>query len=720
MIDQAGKGALAFDERLRLQKMLQQSGLYQGDIDADLGAQSKAAMASFKEANPTPALSAEAAQQAMKVETARLLSRNNLSSDDKRDLQHLLKAQGYGSSPIDGVLGKNSQSGMAAFIAQNPDSLGAVHTDHLQAMIRAGQGSQLKAAFDQSPAAQARLKETLESAGNLERLPPGGDKIVTTQTLLAAAGFYGTETAKAAEEIGGYIGGKTLQAVAQAEQRLYATPSSQVAPDTPSETAPRDAAVDIFATASISDLQAMLKNGEGDTLKAAYADSPAGKARLTEALQEAGDLTRLSARSEQAYAVQTLLAASGHFDVPTALLGREIDGIVGPNTLRAAAAFGGITAPAAETDKEGLSETFNSAAPAVPPPELKAAPDGRELTSVPADAIAAAWDKTFGRKSEAAADGSLQQVSYQQPKTLIVLDPGHNETRHGAPKPNPGTYSKAHDVTEVQLVDAVSLRTAEILEQQGYAVAFTRVPGETFDHTRDFSRSLSSRPQYAQNLGQEIGADNVIFISMHADGVESGSPRGGAIYVQGRNGNPQREASQDLARAMASNYEISGVPTEVKTASFSVLRDFEKRVSPQDPAQKGYAAVLVELGYLTTPGEAALLKGMMNNPDAAARMLAQGIMTYDRQRNPQFLIAAAEADQLEGQPKTEATMAQNSFAPPLTASISREMAGGIISAVQLKDSFTTAHNHTPEPNAPAIEDSPSPLRQREQNQVLSR
>ena len=176
---------------------------------------------------------------------------------------------------------------------------------------------------------------------------------------------------------------------------------------------------------------------------------------------------------------------------------------------------------------------------------------------------------------------------------LIVIDPGHGG-------PDSGTQGQA-SVPEKAVVLDVALQLASILEQAGSRVELTRrgdylpAPG---------SRGLSARVDLARVPGTDV------FISLHADAHADPSVRGVTTYYY-------RADSLPLARAIHEELvDRLGAPDRgIRRTEFYVIQ-----AAP-------VPAVLVELGYMTHPQEAALLSRADYRRRAAAA-IAEGLARY--------------------------------------------------------------------------------------------
>ena len=115
------------------------------------------------------------------------------------------------------------------------------------------------------------------------------------------------------------------------------------------------------------------------------------------------------------------------------------------------------------------------------------------------------------------------------------------------------------------------------------------------------------------------------FVSIHADGDQTGSPRGYKLARSTISATP--EADDGLVRAVYAEYgEATGLPRDDDRISRRMTgyyafnsRRYCHAVAP------GVPAVILETGYLTSATDRQLLLG---RPDAAARGIARGLLRY--------------------------------------------------------------------------------------------
>lgn len=175
----------------------------------------------------------------------------------------------------------------------------------------------------------------------------------------------------------------------------------------------------------------------------------------------------------------------------------------------------------------------------------------------------------------------------------IVVDPGHGG-------PDSGARGQG-SVPEKAVVLEVALQLAALLEQAGSRVELTR-QGDYLPAPA--SRGLAARVERARTAGAEV------FISLHADAHADPSVRGVTTYYH-------RADSLPLARAIHQEL-VEGLGAQsrgIRRGDFYVLQ-----ASP-------VPAVLVELGYMTNPEEAARL-ARADYQRRAAAAVAEGLARY--------------------------------------------------------------------------------------------
>ncbi|QYX30363.1 N-acetylmuramoyl-L-alanine amidase [Sphaerospermopsis torques-reginae] len=178
-------------------------------------------------------------------------------------------------------------------------------------------------------------------------------------------------------------------------------------------------------------------------------------------------------------------------------------------------------------------------------------------------------------------------------KLLVVIDPGHGGKDPGAIGIG-GTREK-------DIILPISLRVAEVLQQNGVQVILTR--------DSDYFVSLPGRVQMAERANADV------FVSIHANSVGLSRPEVSGLETY------YYDNGLGLARAVHNRIlqSVNVRDRRVRKARFYVLR------------KSSMPSILVETGYLTGREDIAKLR----NPTYQRQMgeaIAQGILQYLRQR----------------------------------------------------------------------------------------
>ena len=180
----------------------------------------------------------------------------------------------------------------------------------------------------------------------------------------------------------------------------------------------------------------------------------------------------------------------------------------------------------------------------------------------------------------------------------IYVDQGHNPV-------NPNAGAEGNGLREQDITYRVGQELAVLLRADpNYEVRLSR-PTEDTQLGTSLNSSLQARVQDANAWGADY------FISLHNNASEIASASGTESYVYSRSG----QAFPLAESIVTSVTDITGLPdrgTFVRSGLY-VLR---KTAMP---------AVLVELGFITNPGDAAL---MSQNPGLFAQGVYQGIRNY--------------------------------------------------------------------------------------------
>ena len=332
------------------------------------------------------------------------------------------------------------------------------------------------------------------------------------------------------------------------------------------------------------------------------------------------------------YNLQTLLSIGGY--QPGGL-----DGIVGSRTLGAVNRF--RTQDIAPDGPPARADQSSANRPAIPRTSgtvvsqgVTKLYDGENGYGVSNLAIEKAWSRITGEKiPEPYDDGRYYYAGSAAPadnaRPLIVIDLGHGADI-GYVTLDSGAVSQT-GLSEVDVVDPVSLAMAERLYAQGYQVAFTRNPGEQLRVEGTHGQTLRVRPDFAHALADEIGANGVIFVSMHANSFKQDSrANGGRIYVDVDGARIANANSGELGRSLAKNFTIASKSSSVRhIGNLCVIDRFENKVTDAKSA-----AVLVELGFLSNDKDLAALAHMRDHPEKAASQIVAGIEDHVKSTTP--------------------------------------------------------------------------------------
>ena len=180
----------------------------------------------------------------------------------------------------------------------------------------------------------------------------------------------------------------------------------------------------------------------------------------------------------------------------------------------------------------------------------------------------------------------------------IFIDQGHNPV-------NPNAGAEGNGLREQDLVYTIGQRLADLLRANpDYEVRLSRPTRESQLGTST-GTSLSARVNEANRWGADY------FISLHTNAASSASASGSEAYVYDRN-----------SRAFGFAGDILTNLTDV-----TGLRDRGVQARPglYVLRKTQMPAVLVELGFITNPGDATLMR---DNPGLFAEGIYRGIREY--------------------------------------------------------------------------------------------
>ena len=182
--------------------------------------------------------------------------------------------------------------------------------------------------------------------------------------------------------------------------------------------------------------------------------------------------------------------------------------------------------------------------------------------------------------------------------TKIYIDQGHNPE-------NPNAGAEGNGLQEQNLTYRIGIELAELLRQNpDFEVRLSRPTPSTALGTSN-TTSLQARVSDANSWGADY------FISLHANSSSNPDASGVEAFAYSRNG-----------RAFALGEDIV-----VNISQATGLRNRGMKVRPGLYVLRRTAmpAILVELGFISNPEEAALMNG---NPALFARGIYNGIVEY--------------------------------------------------------------------------------------------
>ncbi|WP_435641755.1 N-acetylmuramoyl-L-alanine amidase [Micavibrio aeruginosavorus] len=544
--------------------------------------------------------------QAEQAIAATLAQKQPMTWQQVYDLQTNLRALDYAPGKSDGDFGSLTSKAVMRFYNEHPELAASAGSQVRSYLSQNGHAVELKNLADQNAPQDKSLSQTFEKS---TQVPPstnaldaliGGPKdltkaqIKTIQNDLNAQGI----------QVGiddGILGPKTAGGIVQ---HLAKNPS-------------------LVDTMSPDLMRDLMRNGQNDALVAITKNSPALQARIGEMIKANPDLATTTDHA-MVSDLQTLLIAGGHGS-------GGVDGVVGSQTINAVDHY-----MAASGEKIDLVRSEPKAAGPIKGAADWLAPASQPVLGdngfgVPNATIERAWSNVSRTKVPHGAE--FTPVGLQNPgRPLVVIDLGHGEDVKRNNKLDDGAIS-AHThgphmqsgLSETEVVDSLAKPLAARLQAQGYDVAFTRNPGEQFRLEGDKGQTLHKRPEFAHTLAREMGASDVLFVSIHANSASNPSANGSDVYTNGGNRVATSPDSQALAGKIAGSYHLTPEQsTGIHAADLGVLRHFEKGA----PAAGHHAAVLLEVGFLSNPKDAKNLAAMAQNPDRHAQQIADGIAAY--------------------------------------------------------------------------------------------
>ena len=180
----------------------------------------------------------------------------------------------------------------------------------------------------------------------------------------------------------------------------------------------------------------------------------------------------------------------------------------------------------------------------------------------------------------------------------IYIDQGHNPV-------NPNAGAEGNGLREQNITYRIGIELAELLRADpDFEVRLSRPTADT-----QLGSSLGSSLRARVNDANAWGAD--YFISLHTNASEITSATGTEAFVYSREG-AAFDLAQDIVQSVS---DVTGLPNR-GTFVRSGLYVLRKTAMP---------AVLLEMGFITNPGDAAL---MNENPGLFAQGIYQGIRNY--------------------------------------------------------------------------------------------
>lgn len=206
------------------------------------------------------------------------------------------------------------------------------------------------------------------------------------------------------------------------------------------------------------------------------------------------------------------------------------------------------------------------------------------------------------------ATGLHQRTQGPLGELTVVIDPGHGGV-DGGTADHTGTLEK-----EINLAIALALR--DQLKQSGLNAIMTRetdtdlspfISGKIGRHRRD----LLARVQKARQ------AQSHILLSIHCDWSEAHHKQGSVVFY-----NYLSAPSKELALLIQEELnKVQKKPQKAAPGKYYIIR------------QKGLTGVLIEVGFLSNRGDAALLKSP-DYQETLALAISKGVLKYCQQFLP--------------------------------------------------------------------------------------
>ena len=181
----------------------------------------------------------------------------------------------------------------------------------------------------------------------------------------------------------------------------------------------------------------------------------------------------------------------------------------------------------------------------------------------------------------------------------IYLDQGHNPRDYN-------TGAEGNGYFEQDITYDIGMRLYNYLaENPDFTPRLSRPTPDTILGTTN-SSSLTARVREANAWGADV------FISLHTNAAINPAANGAEALIYSRNSNVSYELAEDILREMTL---VTGVRNRgvIERPGLYVLR------------RTNMPAVLVEMGFITNPGDAEL---MVNSPNLFALGIYRGILDY--------------------------------------------------------------------------------------------
>lgn len=197
-------------------------------------------------------------------------------------------------------------------------------------------------------------------------------------------------------------------------------------------------------------------------------------------------------------------------------------------------------------------------------------------------------------------DAPVLQQEEEQPKLLIVIDPGHQQSGNYEKEPigpnaveqkikvAAGTQGVVSGLKEYELTLQISLVLEQELISRGYSVTLTRT-------TNDVDISNAERAELANSLNADA------FVRIHANGMDSQSANGAMTICQTAD-NPYNGWLYEKS------YALSSCVLDALVEKTGCRKEYIWQTDTMSGINWAQVPVtLVEVGYMTNPDEDALM-----------------------------------------------------------------------------------------------------------------